>query len=57
MHQALTDLRGSKFFHFHAAFDKKLVSTPTLGVGAPTPSKILDPPLPVLKDKITQSTL
>ena len=38
---SVADLRGapgSKFFHFHAVFGHKLVSTPTLGVGAPSRS-------------------
>ena len=35
---------GSKFFHFHVVFGKKLQNNLNLGVGAP-PEKILDPPL------------
>ena len=42
--RAVADVRGasgtrapvSKFFHFYAVFGKKLVSTPTLEVGAPS---------------------
>ena len=36
---------GSNFFHYHGVFGKKLQNTTTLGVGAPTPRKILDAPL------------
>ena len=37
---------GPKLFHFHAVFVKKsMQNNPTLGVGAPPPREILDPPL------------
>ena len=39
-----TPPRGSKFFHFHAVFGKKLKNNSTFGSWRP-PGKILDPPL------------
>ena len=36
---------GSKFFHFHAVFGKKLKNNSTFGSWRPPPGKILDPPL------------
>ena len=55
--QSVADLRGApgtraplgvQILSFSCSFrPKKLVSTPNLGVGAPPPGKILDPPLTV----------
>ena len=36
---------GSKFFHFHAVFGKKLKNNSTFGSWRPPLGKILDPPL------------
>ena len=36
---------GSKFFHFHAVFDKKLKNNSIFGSWRPPLGKILDPPL------------
>ena len=36
---------GSKFFHFHAVFGKKLKNNSTFGSWPPPPGEILDPPL------------
>ena len=47
---------GSKFFHFHAVFGKKLKNNSTFGSWRPPLGKILDPPLITVTKKPPEET-
>ena len=46
---------GSKFFHFHAVFGKKLKNNSIFGSWRPPLGKILDPPLLILQKQVQTS--